>query len=58
MTINESKYPFIFKKWQFPLKVCYAMTINTSQGQLLNKIGLYLEDEFSVMDNYMLHYLE
>ena len=45
MTMHESKWPFVLKRRQFPLKICYAMTINKSQGQSLNKVGLYLEDE-------------
>ena len=45
MTVRESKWPFTLKRRQFPLKICYAMTINKSQGQSLNKVGLYLEDE-------------
>ncbi len=31
-----------FKRIQFPLNVCFAMTINKSQGQSLSHIGLYL----------------
>ncbi|XP_023748562.2 ATP-dependent DNA helicase PIF1-like [Lactuca sativa] len=34
--------PFVFSRKQFPVKVCYAMTINKSQGQSLRKIGIYL----------------
>ncbi|XVE97492.1 hypothetical protein REPUB_Repub03eG0024400 [Reevesia pubescens] len=30
------------KRRQFPLKPCFAMTINKSQGQSLNFVGLYL----------------
>ncbi|XP_052620975.1 uncharacterized protein LOC122194741 [Lactuca sativa] len=39
---NTSDLPFIFIRKPFPLKVCYAMTINKSQGQSLKKVGLYL----------------
>ncbi|PWZ45208.1 ATP-dependent DNA helicase PIF1 [Zea mays] len=28
---------------QFPVRVCYAMTINKSQGQTLSRVGLYLK---------------
>ena len=42
LTHKDPNYPFIFKRKQFPVKVCYAMTINKSQGQSLNKIGVYL----------------
>ncbi|CAA7029292.1 unnamed protein product [Microthlaspi erraticum] len=37
-----SKWPFKLKRRQFPLRLCYAMTINKSQGQSLKKVGLYL----------------
>ncbi|KAJ9555986.1 hypothetical protein OSB04_010600 [Centaurea solstitialis] len=39
---NDKQLPFIFKRTQFPVKLCYAMTINKSQGQSLNRIGVYL----------------
>ncbi|XP_057421492.1 uncharacterized protein LOC130715411 [Lotus japonicus] len=42
LTKNDSKWPFILRRKQFPIKVCYAMTINKSQGQSLNYVGLYL----------------
>ncbi|XP_045797724.1 uncharacterized protein LOC123891897 [Trifolium pratense] len=31
-----------FERLQFPLCVCFAMTINKSQGQTLSAVGLYL----------------
>ncbi|CAJ2679392.1 unnamed protein product [Trifolium pratense] len=42
LTSDDSKWPFILRRKQFPIKVCYAMTINKSQGQSLNYVGLYL----------------
>ena len=38
-----SDLPFEFKRLQFPLKVCFAMTINKAQGQSLKVVGLHLE---------------
>ena len=40
---SDSKWPFILKRRQYPISVCFAMTINKSQGQSLKKVGLYLE---------------
>jgi ATP-dependent exoDNAse (exonuclease V) alpha subunit len=42
MTPNDTKWPFKLKRRQFSLSVCFAMTINKSQGQSLKKFGLYL----------------
>ncbi|GKE11267.1 DNA helicase, partial [Tanacetum coccineum] len=44
LTIKDPRRPFVFKRKQFPVKVCYAMTINKSQGQSLKKIGIYLTE--------------
>ncbi|PKA55415.1 hypothetical protein AXF42_Ash006617 [Apostasia shenzhenica] len=38
---------------QLPIQIAYAMTINKSQGQTLDHIGLYFH-----MDNYTLQFLE
>ncbi|XP_071714271.1 uncharacterized protein [Rutidosis leptorrhynchoides] len=42
LTSTQSKWPFIMKRIQVPVKPCYAMTINKSQGQSLDFVGLYL----------------
>ncbi|XP_021995696.2 ATP-dependent DNA helicase pif1-like [Helianthus annuus] len=40
---SDKKIPFAFQRRQFPLSVCFAMTINKSQGQSLSRVGLYLK---------------
>nr|GEV70818.1 DNA helicase [Tanacetum cinerariifolium] len=41
---RDLQLPFIFKRKQFPVKLCYAMTINKSQGQSLQRIGIFLPE--------------
>uniref|UniRef100_A0A6N2NKL1 ATP-dependent DNA helicase n=1 Tax=Salix viminalis TaxID=40686 RepID=A0A6N2NKL1_SALVM len=43
--INEIRCSFTIKRRQFPLKPCYAMTINKSQGQSLKIVGVFLKDQ-------------
>ncbi|CAN0922391.1 ATP-dependent DNA helicase PIF1 [Linum grandiflorum] len=38
----DPKWPFILKRRQYPLRLCYGMTINKSQGQTLDHIGIFL----------------
>lgn len=40
---SNKKMPFQLNRRQFPISICFAMTINKSQGQTLSKVGLYLE---------------
>ena len=42
MSPNDSKWPFKLNRRQLPLATCYAMTINKRQGQMLQRVGLYL----------------
>ncbi|XP_050915713.1 uncharacterized protein LOC127130792 [Lathyrus oleraceus] len=42
MTPTQSPWPFKMTRRQFPITICYAMTINKSQGQSLDYVGLYL----------------
>ncbi|KYM96549.1 ATP-dependent DNA helicase PIF1 [Cyphomyrmex costatus] len=41
----ENVYPFIFKRRQFPIKLAFAMTINKSQGQTFDRIGIDLRKD-------------
>ena len=42
MQVTEIKWPFIFKRRQFLVRLSYVMTVNKSQRQTLKKVGLYL----------------
>jgi len=39
---QATNWPFVLSRRQFPVRLCYAMTINKSQGQTLQNVGLYL----------------
>ncbi|CAN6812215.1 unnamed protein product [Brassica oleracea] len=39
---DDSLHPFTFRRRQFPIRLCYAITINKSQGQSLKQVALYL----------------
>lgn len=39
---TDTKLPFKLMRKQMPLQICYAMTINKSQGQSLENVALYL----------------
>ena len=38
--------PFQMQRKQFPVKPCFAITSNKSQGQTLSQVGIYLKHDF------------
>ena len=42
---SNSVLPFEFRRLQFPIALCFAMTINKSQSQTFKAVGLDLTDE-------------
>ena len=42
LTPSSDDTPFALKRRQFPIKLAFTMTINKSQGQTLNHVGVYL----------------
>ncbi|XP_027076803.1 uncharacterized protein [Coffea arabica] len=41
---NDDQYPVPYKRTQFPVRLCFTMTINKSQEQTLDFVGLYLKE--------------
>jgi hypothetical protein len=39
---SGTNWPFVLHHHQFLVRVAFAMTINKSQGQTLNNVGVYL----------------
>ncbi|XP_056860135.1 uncharacterized protein LOC108835628 [Raphanus sativus] len=42
VTPPDAKFPFRMRRRQFPVTLAFAMTINKSQGQTLERVGLFL----------------
>ena len=42
--IDETSFGFEWKRLQFPVKLAFAMTINKSQGQTLEKVAVWLKE--------------
>lgn len=41
---DNEKNGIPFSRTQFPIKLCFAMTINRAQGQTLDYVGIYLRE--------------
>uniref|UniRef100_A0A8C5PGY6 ATP-dependent DNA helicase n=1 Tax=Leptobrachium leishanense TaxID=445787 RepID=A0A8C5PGY6_9ANUR len=41
---SNTELPFVLRWRQFPVKLAFAMTINKSQGQTLDRVGIYLPE--------------
>lgn len=39
---SDTNLPFDFKRWQFPIRPAFALTINKSQGQTLRFVSIWL----------------
>ncbi|TVT99395.1 hypothetical protein EJB05_55213, partial [Eragrostis curvula] len=42
--LEDMWIPCKFKRKQFPIKPCFAMTINNAQGQKISNVGIYLPE--------------
>ena len=42
---EDTTLPYIWSRRQFPVRVAFAMTIDKSQGQTLQRVGVYLKSE-------------
>ncbi|KAJ1699041.1 hypothetical protein LUZ63_007553 [Rhynchospora breviuscula] len=47
---ENDNLPFNLRRKQFPVRVCYAMTINKSQGQSLDRVGVFLPEPINMLD--------
>ena len=42
LSTTEGELPFIRNRKQFPIRLCFTMTINKAQGQSLDFVGVDL----------------
>ena len=42
---SDTQFPFTLKRRQFPIRPCFAMTMNKAQGQTLDFVGVYLPQD-------------
>jgi len=58
LTPSDVKIPFKFQRRWFPLVVSFAMTINKSQGQSVENVGIYLPSPVFLIVGYMWQFQE
>ena len=44
LTPSDNTFPFTLRRRQFPVRAAFSMTINKSQGQTLESVGLFLPE--------------
>uniref|UniRef100_A0A8C5E9X1 ATP-dependent DNA helicase n=1 Tax=Gouania willdenowi TaxID=441366 RepID=A0A8C5E9X1_GOUWI len=43
---SDNIFPFTLRRKQFPVRPCFAMTVNKSQGQSLQRVGVFSTRDF------------
>ena len=43
---SDNTFPFTLRRRQFPVRPCFAMTVNKSQGQSLHRVGIFCSRDF------------
>ena len=41
---SDADLPFVLQRIQFPFRLAYSMTINKSQGQTFDNVGIFLPE--------------
>lgn len=52
---NDPDMPFLLKRLQFPVRLAFAMTINKSQGQTFDKVGLIIQGNNAIFSHGQLY---
>ena len=51
---DDPQMPLEFERRQFPVRPCFGITSNKSQGQTLENVGIYLKNDFFAHGSYHL----